>query len=161
MRILVLGSGLEPLLPVLNKIGIGHFLVSARDEVVEELERRVYGLRGASVSPVSPPSDRLEALFFWRGLVRGEVKVIVSPDSPAPTPLILASLLSPEARGYLHVDGSELNIVGSFGRFIKDQYDPYMRRPIGRKRRRILREAHLIEGRRLEPTVLARLIWRS
>jgi len=41
MRILVLGSGLEPFLPVLNRIGIGHFLVSARDEAVEELKRRV------------------------------------------------------------------------------------------------------------------------
>ncbi len=138
-----MGSDLEPLLPVLNKIGIGHFHVSTRDEVVEELERRVYGLRGASVSPVSPPSDRLEALFFWMDLVRGEVKVIVSPDSPAPTPLILASLLSPEARGYLHVDGSELNIGGSFGRLIKGQYDPYMRRPLGRMRRRILRRPRL------------------
>lgn len=41
MRILVLGSGLEPFLLVLNRIGIGHFLVSARDEAVEELKRRV------------------------------------------------------------------------------------------------------------------------
>ena len=97
MRILVLGSGLEPFLPVLNRIGIGHFIVSARDEAVEELKRRVYGLGGASVSPVAPPSDRLEALFFWKDLMRREVRVVMFPDSPSPTSLILASLLSPEA----------------------------------------------------------------
>jgi len=63
---------------------------------------------------VSPPSDRLEALFFWKDLMRREVRVVMFPDSPSPTSLILASLLSPEAGDYLHVDGSGLDIFGSF-----------------------------------------------